>query len=274
MINFARMKPFNDYTLNIRGKLFSLREPVVMGILNATPDSFFAASRVQTADEIAKRAHQIIAEGGKMIDVGACSTRPGGDVCTEEEEMERLRKALPIVREAEPDAVVSLDTFRASIARECVEHYGVDIINDVACGEDPDMFGTVAQLQVPYILMSLDSNTRDICMTFARKVQELRDLKAKDIILDPGVGFGKDVKQNYEVLRNMDKLQVFGLPILVGMSRKRMIHQLLGITANESLNGTTVVNTLSLLKGASILRVHDVKEAVQATTIVSQMLQA
>ena len=274
-----KMKTLGDgtpisYTINVRGQLIDLGEPLVMGIMNVTPDSFYANSRVQTAEAIRQRAHQIVAEGAKIIDIGACSTRPGGIVVSAEEEMQRLAFALPIVKEAEPDAILSIDTFHADIARRTIEEFGADIINDVEEGKDPEMFRTVAELGTPYILMSTATNLHDMLIDFSREVQELRDLGQKDIILDPGFGFGKDpVAGNYELLSVMERLQVMELPILVGISRKRMIHQLLGITAAESLNGTTILNTIALLKGANILRVHDVREAVEAVKIVGAMRQ-
>ena len=274
-----KMKTLGDgtpisYTINVRGQLIDLGEPLVMGIMNVTPDSFYANSRVQTAEAIRQRAHQIVAEGAKIIDIGACSTRPGGVVVSAEEEMQRLAFALPIVKEAEPDAILSIDTFHADIARRTIEEFGADIINDVEEGKDPEMFRTVAELGTPYILMSTAANLHDMLIDFSREVQGLRDLGQKDIILDPGFGFGKEpVAGNYELLSVMERLQVMELPILVGISRKRMIHQLLGITAAESLNGTTILNTIALLKGANILRVHDVREAVEAVKIVGAMRQ-
>lgn len=274
-----KMKTLGDgtpisYTINVRGRLIDLGEPLVMGIMNVTPDSFYANSRVQTAEAIRQRAHQIVAQGAKIIDIGACSTRPGGVVVSAEEEMRRLAFALPIVKEAEPDTILSIDTFHADIARRTIEEFGADIINDVEEGKDPEMFRTVAELGAPYILMSTAANLHDMLIDFSREVQELRDLGQKDIILDPGFGFGKDpVAGNYELLSVMERLQVMELPILVGISRKRMIHQLLGITAAESLNGTTILNTIALLKGANILRVHDVREAVEAVKIVGAMRQ-
>ena len=265
------MRPIN-YTMNVRGELIDLSHPSVMGILNVTPDSFYANSRMQTEAEIYNRANQIMEEGATIIDVGACSTRPGrpgGEVVDEEEEMRRLAMALPIIRKAQPNAIISIDTFRASVARKTVEEFGADIINDVEEGADPDMFRTVADLGVPYILMSKAANLHDMLIDFAREVQELRNLGQKDIILDPGFGFGKEpvVNGNYALMGVLERLHTLELPILVGISRKRMIHQLLGITAKESLNGTTALNVISLMKGASILRVHDVKEAVEAVKI-------
>lgn len=271
-----------EYTIQVRGGLVSLREPQVMGILNCTPDSFFAGSRVQTEESIARRANQIIEEGGTMIDVGGFSTRPGGVEVPEEEEMRRLRFALPIVRREQPEAIFSVDTYRPNVARMVVEEMGADIINDVSEGgitgvvdtpleqttdEYPAIFRTVAALGVPYILMSVKPTIHDMLLAMAREVQQLRDLGQKDIILDPGFGFGKTQEQNYDVLREMNRLSTLGLPILAGMSRKRMIFQPLGTNPDGSLNGTTVVNTLALMNGASILRVHDVKAAAEAVRL-------
>lgn len=269
------------YTINVRGQLVDLSSPVVMGILNATPDSFYSGSRKQTETEIADRANQIIAEGGKMIDVGAFSTRPGAEVVSVEEETQRLKRALAIVRREQPDAVVSVDTYRPLVARQCVEEFGADIINDVSEGgltgivgqeihEEGDMFETVADLRVPYILMSVQPTLKKMMINFAAEVQRLRDLGAKDIILDPGYGFGKTLNQNYEILNEAERLQELELPILVGISRKSMIYRLIGGDPTTSLNGTTMLNTVSLMKGASILRVHDVKEAVEVCQIASQ----
>ena len=247
-----------------------LSEPQVMGILNVTPDSFYAASRKQTEQEIAECASQIVAEGGTIIDVGACSTRPGFQEISEAEEMERLRFGLGIVRRELPDGVISVDTFRPDVARMAVEEFGVGIINDVSEG-NLRMFRMVSRLRVPYILMSQQPTIREMLLSFAEKVQQLRDLGAKDIILDPGFGFGKTLEQNYQIMGELDKLQVMGLPLLVGVSRKSMIYKLLGFTPDESLNGTTALNTIALMKGASILRVHDVKEAVECCKIVGQI---
>ena len=259
-----------DYTININGRLMDLSEPQVMGILNVTPDSFYAASRKQTEQEIAECASRIVAEGGTIIDVGACSTRPGFQEISEAEEMERLRFGLGIVRRELPDAVVSVDTFRPDVARMAVEEFGVGIINDVSEGNSR-MFRMISRLRVPYILMSQQPTIREMLLSFAEKVQQLRDLGAKDIILDPGFGFGKTLEQNYQIMGELDKLQVMGLPLLVGVSRKSMIYKLLGFTPEESLNGTTALNTIALMKGASILRVHDVKEAVECCKIVEQI---
>mgnify|MGYP004510859353 FL=1 len=270
------------YTINVRGQLVDLSSPVVMGILNATPDSFYSGSRKQTETEIADRANQIIAEGGKIIDVGAFSTRSGAEVVSVEEETQRLKRALAIVRREQPDAIVSVDTYRPLVARQCVEEFGADIINDVSEGgltgivgqeihEEGDMFETVADLRVPYILMSVQPTLKKMMINFAAEVQRLRDLGAKDIILDPGYGFGKTLNQNYEILNEAERLQELELPILVGISRKSMIYRLIGGDPTTSLNGTTMLNTVSLMKGASILRVHDVKEAVEVCQMACKL---
>lgn len=282
-------------SINVHGRLLSLDSPVVMGILNCTPDSFFAGSRKQTEKEIADRANQIIDEGGGIIDVGAFSTRPGGaqEVSTEEE-MRRLRYALPIVRREQPDAIVSVDTYRPDVARMVVEEFGADIINDVSEGgitgivdkpleetydvdgderykDYPAIFRMMGKLKVPYILMSVQGNLRDMTIGFSREIQQLHDLGVKDIILDPGYGFGKTMQENFDILREQAKLEVFELPILAGLSRKRLIKKTLGLTADEALNGTTVVDTIALMNGASILRVHDVKEAAQAVALYNEL---
>ena len=273
------------YMINVCGRLISFEKPLVMGILNVTPDSFYAGSRKQTEREIAETANRIVADGGAIIDVGAFSTRPGAIEVSENEESERLCKALRIVRREQPEAVISVDTYRPRVARQCVEEWGADIINDVSEGgltgivntpirEEGDMFETVARLQVPYILMSVKPTLETMMVSFADKVQRLRDLGVKDIILDPGFGFGKTLEQNYQLLQQMDKLQVFGLPVLVGISRKSMIYKLLGGDPATSLNGTSVLNAISLMKGAGILRVHDVKEAVEAVNLYHKMVTA
>ena len=225
---------------------------------------------MQTEQEILGRAHQILAEGAAMIDIGGCSTRPGSEPVSETDEMERLRLALGVVRREFPRAVISVDTFRPDVARMVVEEYGADIINDVSEG-GVAMYRMVARLRVPYILMSVQPTLHDMLLAFAREVQQLRDLGVKDMILDPGFGFGKTVVQNYQVMNGLERLQVMDLPLLVGVSRKSMIFKLLGLTPEESLNGTSVLNTIALMKGASILRVHDVKEAVECVRIVESL---
>ena len=276
-----------EYTINIKGRLMDLSTPQVMGILNVTPDSFYSGSRKQTEMEIAQRANQIIEEGGSIIDIGAFSTRPGADEVSEEEEGRRLKFALDIVRREQPDAAVSVDTYRPTLARKCIEEWGADIINDVSEGgitgivnvpleqrheEYPEMFRLVGELKVPYILMSVQPTLAGMMKGFAKEVQQLRDLGAKDIILDPGFGFGKNLIQNYQIYNEMEKLNVLELPVLVGISRKSMIYKLLGGDATTSLNGTAVLDTIALMKGAKILRVHDVKEAVEAVRIVDAMM--
>lgn len=262
----------NHNTINVRGQLIDLSTPKVMGILNATPDSFYCGSRKQTEREIADRANQIMDEGGTFIDVGAFSTRPGAVEVSEEEETERLKRAIAIVRREQPDAPISVDTYRPLVARRCIEEFGADIINDVSEGgitgivdtpihEQGDMFKTVGELKVPYILMSVKSNMHDMLKAFAEEVQTLRDYGAKDIILDPGYGFGKTLDENYAILSEAERLLTLELPVLVGVSRKSMIFKLIGGDPTTSLNGTTVLNTISLMKGAAILRVHDVREA-------------
>lgn len=271
--------------INVNGSLLDLSQPRVMGILNVTPDSFYAGSRTQTEAEIVRRVKQIVSEGAAIIDIGAYSSRPNADNVSAREEMERLRMGLKILFEIQPDAVVSVDTFRADVARMCVEEYGVAIINDIAAGEmDANMFHTVAALNVPYIMMHMqgtpqsmqqhphyDNLLKEVFLYFARKVQQLRDLGVKDIILDPGFGFGKTMEHNYELLSHLEEFRIFELPLLVGVSRKSMIYSLLDITPQEALNGTTVLDTICLLKGADILRVHDVKEAVETVRIVQAM---
>lgn len=272
-------------TINIKGELFSLDRPVVMGILNVTPDSFFAGSRKRTEAEIAVRIEEILAQGGDWIDIGGYSSRPDATPVTADEEMRRLELGLEILRHDYPSVPVSVDTFRADVARCCVEKYGVAMINDISAGElDPEMFRTVADLKVPYIMMhmrgtpqtmaSLTDYTNlmdEIMLYFAEKVRQLCLMGVSDLILDPGFGFSKTLEQNYELMAHLREFGIFDLPILVGISRKRMIYQLLGGTPEESLNGTTALHTYALLNGADILRVHDVKEAVEAVRIVQKI---
>lgn len=276
--------------MNVNGRLLELSTPCVMGILNVTPDSFYSGSRMQTEEEIEARVRQILEEGAAIIDVGAYSSRPNADHVSAEEEMNRLRLGLDVLRRTAPDAIVSVDTFRADVARMCVEEYGVAIINDIAAGEmDADMFSTVAELNVPYIMMHMqgtpqnmqqhphyDNLLREVFLYFARKVQQLRDLGVKDIVLDPGFGFsfGKTLEHNYQLMAHLEEFRLFELPLLVGVSRKSMIYRLLDTTPQEALNGTTVLHTLALMKGADILRVHDVRQAVEAVRIVEAMKAA
>ena len=272
-------------TINIKGDLFPLDRPVVMGILNVTPDSFFAGSRKRTETEITTRIEEILAQGGDWIDIGGYSSRPDATPVTADEEMRRLELGLEILSRDYPSVPVSVDTFRADVARCCVEKYGVAMINDISAGElDPEMFRTVADLQVPYIMMHMRGTPQtmasltdytdlmdEIMLYFAEKVRQLRLMGVSDLILDPGFGFSKTLEQNYELMAHLREFGIFDLPILVGISRKRMIYQLLGGTPEESLNGTTALHTYALLNGADILRVHDVKEAVEAVRIVQKI---
>lgn len=272
-------------TINIKGELFPLDRPVVMGILNVTPDSFFAGSRKRTEAEIAARIEEILAQGGDWIDIGGYSSRPDATPVTADEEMRRLELGLEILSRDYPSVPVSVDTFRADVARCCVEKYGVAMINDISAGElDPEMFRTVADLKVPYIMMHMRGTPQtmasltdyanlmdEIMLYFAEKVRQLRLMGVSDLILDPGFGFSKTLEQNYELMAHLREFGIFDLPILVGISRKRMIYQLLGGTPEESLNGTTALHTYALLNGADILRVHDVKEAVEAVRIVQKI---
>lgn len=273
--------------INVNGRLMDLSQPRVMGILNVTPDSFYAESRMQTDEAVEKQVMRLLSEGADIIDLGAYSSRPNADHVSAEEEMCRLRRGLEVLRRVAPEAVVSVDTFRADVARMCVEEYGVAIINDIAAGEmDAEMFSMVARLGVPYVMMHMqgtpqdmqlnphyDNLLKEVMLYFAEKVDRLRQMGVKDIVLDPGFGFGKTLDHNYELLSQMEELACFGLPLLVGISRKSMIYKLLKSTPQESLNGTTVLNTIALLKGAHILRVHDVKPAVEAVKIVEKMRQ-
>ena len=282
LVNLQGMIKPVEYTINVRGRLVDLSQPKVMGILNVTPDSFYSGSRKQTEQEIAARANQIVEEGGAIIDVGAFSTRPGATEVDEAEEARRLKWALGIVRREQPAVPLSVDTYRPSVARRCIEEWGADIINDVSEGgltgivntpihESGSMFELVGELKVPYILMSVKPTLREMLLAFASEVQQLRDLGAKDIILDPGYGFGKTLEQNYQIMAEAERLLVLELPVLAGISRKSMIYKLTGGTPETSLCGTVALNTVSLMKGAGILRVHDVKEAVDTVRMVSMM---
>lgn len=269
-------------TLNLRGRLLELREPQIMGILNVTPDSFFSESRTPDEEHIAQRVKQMMNDGADMIDIGGYSSRPGANDVSTEEEMNRLRRGLRIIRKLYPDVPVSVDTFRADVARMCIEEEGADIINDISGGMmDRQMFRTVAQLHVPYIMMHMqgtpdsmqlaphyDNLRQEVMLYFAERIDRLCQMGAKDIIVDPGFGFGKTMEHNYELMAHLEDFHVFGLPLLVGISRKTMIYKLLSGTPQTSLNGTTVLNTIALTKGAHILRVHDVKEAVETKRIV------
>lgn len=278
-------KMANHYSININNSLFGLTTPVVMGILNVTPDSFYVESRKQNNSDIEQRVQQIIDEGASIIDIGAYSSRPNAENVSAQEEMSRLRKGLSIINKIAPNAAVSVDTFRADIAKMCVEEYGVAIINDISGGEmDENMFSTIAHLHVPYILMHMQGTPQnmqnapqynnliqDVFKYLSQKVQQLKELGIKDIILDPGFGFGKTIEHNYQLMGHLEEFRIFKLPLLVGISRKSMIYKILETTPQEALNGTTVLNTIALLKGADILRVHDVRQAVEAIRIVEKM---
>ena len=271
--------------INVNGRLMDLSEPQVMGILNVTPDSFYAGSRGVTEQSIVDRLHQCMNEGASIVDIGAYSSRPGAQEVSVAEEMERLRTGLELVRKHRPDAIVSVDTFRADVAKMCVEEYGVALINDISAGQmDNQMFTTIARLGVPYIIMHMKGTPQDMQIApkydhflkeifyyFSEKVQKLRDLGVKDIIIDPGFGFGKTLEHNYELMNHLEEFVLFELPILVGISRKSMIYKLLDITPEGALTGTTALNTIALQKGAHILRVHDVREAVETVKIVQKM---
>lgn len=279
------MAPIFPTSINVNGKLIDLSSPHVMGIINITPDSFFAGSRKQTEQEIIDRVRQINDEGGTFVDIGAYSSRPGAEHITQDEEMQRLRFALQLIRKEFPHIPISVDTFRADVAAMCVEEFGVGIINDISGGTlDKQMFEVMGRLRVPYILMHMkgtpqnmqeapryDHLVREVFMYFAEKIQQLRERGVNDIIVDPGFGFAKTLDHNYELMSCLSDFAMFELPILVGISRKSMITRLLGTDAAHALNGTTVLNTISLMSGAHILRVHDVKEAMEAVRIVSAL---
>lgn len=274
-----------ERTIRVNGQLMDLSTPKVMGILNVTPDSFYAGSRKETTSDIVNRVEQIITEGADMIDIGAYSSRSNAEHVSTKEEMARLRKGLEAIREVAPEAIVSVDTFRADVASMCVEEYGVALINDISGGQmDERMFDTVARLDVPYIMMHMQGTPQnmqqhihydhirmEIMQYFALRVQDLHARGVKDIIIDPGFGFGKTLAHNYELFKHLEAFKLFGLPLLVGISRKSMIYKLLDSSPEEALNGTTVLNTIALTKGVDILRVHDVKACVEAVRIFNQM---
>lgn len=281
------MLPYKPYSLNLRGRLVTLERPWVMGIVNITPDSFYRGSRVTDEQTLIERVSQMLDEGADVLDLGACSTRPGSEQVSAQGEMERLQWALDIVRRLAPDAILSVDTYRADVARRCVEEWGVDIINDISGGTlDAAMFETVAQLRVPYVLMHMrgtpdtmssltdyDDVTADVLQWMARRIDELRQMGVADVIADPGFGFAKTMEQNYEMLARLEAFHALDAPLLVGVSRKRMIYTPLGCMADEALNGTTIVNTMALERGAHILRVHDVRAAVEAVKLTALLRQ-
>ena len=281
------LQPFHTYSLNLHGRLVTIDRPWVMGIINVTPDSFYSGSRVNDERSLVERVRQMLDEGADVLDVGACSTRPGSEQVDARQEMERLQWALGVMRREAPDAIISVDTYRADVARRCVEEWGADIVNDISGGLiDEAMFATVAELQVPYVLMHMrgtpetmssltdyDNVAAEVLEWMARRIDELRQLGVADVIADPGFGFAKTQEQNYELLARLEAFHALNAPLLVGVSRKRMIYTPLGCTADEALNGTTVINTIALQQGAHILRVHDVKAAVEAVRLTTLLRQ-
>ena len=281
------LQPFHTYSLNLHGRLVTIDRPWVMGIINVTPDSFYSGSRVNDERSLVERVRQMLDEGADVLDVGACSTRPGSEQVDARQEMERLQWALGVMRREAPDAIISVDTYRADVARRCVEEWGADIVNDISGGLiDEAMFATVAELQVPYVLMHMrgtpetmssltdyDNVAAEVLEWMARRIDELRQLGVADVIADPGFGFAKTQEQNYELLARLEAFHALNAPLLVGVSRKRMIYTPLGCTADEALNGTTVINTIALQQGAHILRVHDVKAAVEVVRLTTLLRQ-
>lgn len=271
------------YSLNCRGKLINLSTPKIMGILNVTPDSFYDGGKFRTKKEILKKTGQMIEEGASIIDVGAYSSRPGAENITIEEEVKRLGTALEAIRTDFPDVFISVDTFRSQVALMAVKDYEVDIINDISAGAaDENMLNTIAELNVPFVMMHIkgtpqnmqinpayDNVVEEIVKYFSEKVQKAKLSGICDIIIDPGFGFGKTLEHNYQILNQLDIFKLFELPILVGLSRKSMIYKALDTTPKQALNGTTVLNTIAIMKGANILRVHDVKEAIETIKLCS-----
>lgn len=274
--------------INIQGELVDISKPCLMGIINITPDSFYPGSRFSDEHSILKKTEQMLSEGAKFIDIGAYSSRPGADYINENEEKERLRPALSIIRKHFPDCFLSLDTFRASIAEWAVCEFNVSIINDISGGTlDEAMFSTIARLKIPYVLMHMRGNpqnmqshtnysnvTKEVMYEIALKILKLQEIGINDIIIDPGFGFAKNLNQNYELLNNLYLFKIFELPIMAGVSRKSMLYKLLNITPEEALNSTTVLHTIALLNGVNILRVHDVKEATEAIKIVDKLIES
>lgn len=275
-------------SIDIDGRLITFDVPKVMGIVNVTPDSFFPGSRVSGSEEITERVRTMLAEGADILDIGGYSSRPGADEVSPGEEYSRLARGLEAIRKVKEDVVVSVDTFRADVARRCVEEWNVGIINDIAGGNlDPEMWDTVADLDVPYVLMHMRGNpktmgslteykdvTAETLSALAEKTALLREKGVRDVVIDPGFGFAKTVEQNYQLLSDLKEFKIIGAPVLVGISRKTMIWKPLEITPDNAANGTTVLNTIALLNGADILRVHDVRNAVEAIKLVSQLRTA
>lgn len=282
------MQPFKTYSLNLKGRLVTIDRPWVMGIINITPDSFYSGSRVVDERTLIERVGMMLDDGADVLDVGACSTRPGSEQVDAQGEMARLDWALNAIRREFPDVILSVDTYRAEVARRCVAEWGADIINDISAGMlDPEMFATVARLRVPYVLMHMRGTPEtmssltdyqnvaaEVLEWMARRIDKLRQMGVADIIADPGFGFAKTLEQNYELLARLETFHVLDAPLLVGVSRKRMIYTPLQCTADEALNGTTVINTIALQQGAHFLRVHDVKAAVEAVKLTTLLRQS
>lgn len=272
-------------TININGQSIDFSEPKVMGILNVTPDSFYDGGRFLEEKKMVSKVEQMISEGVDFIDVGAYSSRPGATDISYGEETKRLSATMKVLRYRFPAIIISIDTFRSGIARKMVEEYGANMINDISAGSmDREMFRTIADLRVPYIMMHMqgipqtmqkdpkyEHVVKDIITFFSRKVEKLKLLGVNDVILDPGLGFGKTLDHNYEIMNGLSLFAIFNKPVMIGVSRKSMIGKLLGCTPDEALNGTIVLNTVALLEGVDILRVHDVKEAVEAIRIIEKL---
>lgn len=282
------LRHFKTYSLNLKGQLVTIDHPWVMGIINVTPDSFYSGSRVNDEEALIGRVRQMLDEGADVLDIGACSTRPGSESVDAQEEMKRLQWALALIRREAPEAIVSVDTYRADVAKRCVEEWGADIINDISGGTiDKAMFATIAALHVPYVLMHMRGTpetmssltdyvnvTADVLEWMARRIDELRQLGVADVIADPGFGFAKTLEQNYEMLARLEAFHALDAPLLVGVSRKRMIYTLLECDPEQALNGTTIINVMALERGAHILRVHDVKAAVEAVKLTTMVRHA
>lgn len=271
-------------TLNVRGTLLDLSEPKIMGILNLTPDSFYDGGKNNDLNVALKKTEQMLNDGADIIDIGAYSSRPGADHISEETELERMIPVIRAIMKEFPRTIISVDTFRSGIAKASY-YEGAGIINDISAGSlDEYMFKTIAEIKIPYILMHMrgtpqtmalhteyENITADICRYFSEKIAQLKSLGVNDLIIDPGFGFSKTLEQNYELLSKLNTLRLCGYPVLVAVSRKSMIYKLLHTDAEHALNGTTVLNTIALMNGANILRVHDVKEAKEVISIVGQL---
>lgn len=275
-------------TINCKGELIDLSSPKVMGIINITPDSFYDGGKYNSDKDILNQVEKMISDGCDIFDIGAYSSRPGANDISEEQELKRLKKALEVIRNKFPEIIISVDTFRANIAKTVVKDFEVDIINDISAGDfDPNMFNVIEELNVPYVMMHMKGKPRnmqekpeyenvvkEVIQYFSEKVNKLKLLGINDVIIDPGFGFGKTVEHNYQLLRYLDDFKLFELPVLVGVSRKSMINKVLEIEPKDALNGTTAVNILALVGGANILRVHDVKEAKESIQLFNQYSRA